>query len=122
MIHGPGSPGVLAQMITGGEKQVDWVTGVIGDLDRGGYVSIDTTPEAEQAWGAEMAEMASKTLYQHANSWYVGANIPGKPRYFMIYIGGFDQYQKRCDEQVGKGYEGFVLAKGRRGGTAGRAG
>jgi cation diffusion facilitator CzcD-associated flavoprotein CzcO len=122
MIHGPGSPGVLAQMITGGEKQVDWVTGVIGDLDQGGYASIDTTPEAEQAWGAEMAEMASKTLYQHANSWYVGANIPGKPRYFMIYIGGFDQYQKRCDEQVGKGYEGFVLAKGRRGGTAGRAG
>ena len=52
MIHGPGSPGVLAQMITGGEKQVDWVTRVIEDLDRGGYASIDTTPEAEQAWGA----------------------------------------------------------------------
>jgi cation diffusion facilitator CzcD-associated flavoprotein CzcO len=114
MIHGPGSPGVLAQMITGGEKQVDWVTEVIKDLDRGGYASIDTTPEAEQSWGAEMAEMASKTLYQHANSWYVGANIPGKPRYFMIYIGGFDQYQKRCDEQVSKGYEGFVLAKDER--------
>ena len=114
MIHGPGSPGVLAQMITGGEKQVNWVTEVIEDLDRDGYASIDTTSEAEQAWGAEMAEMASKTLYQHANSWYVGANIPGKPRYFMIYIGGFDQYQKRCDEQVSKGYEGFVLAKDER--------
>jgi cation diffusion facilitator CzcD-associated flavoprotein CzcO len=111
MIHGPGSPGVLAQMITGGEKQVDWVTQVIEDLDRDGYASIDTTPEAEQDWGVEMAEMAAKTLYQHANSWYVGANIPGKPRYFMIYIGGFDQYQKRCDEQLSKGYEGFVLAK-----------
>jgi cation diffusion facilitator CzcD-associated flavoprotein CzcO len=111
MIHGPGSPGVLAQMITGGEKQVDWVTKIIGDLDRGGYASIDTTPEAEQAWGEEMAAMAGRTLYQHANSWYVGANIPGKPRYFMIYIGGFDQYQKRCDEQVSKGYEGFVLAR-----------
>jgi cation diffusion facilitator CzcD-associated flavoprotein CzcO len=111
MIHGPGSPGVLAQMITGGEKQVDWVTEVITDLDRNGYASIDTTPEAEQAWGEEMAAMAAKTLYQHANSWYVGANIPGKPRYFMIYIGGFDQYQKRCDEQVSKGYEGFVLAR-----------
>jgi cation diffusion facilitator CzcD-associated flavoprotein CzcO len=111
MIHGPGSPGVLAQMITGGEKQVDWVTEIIEDLDRNGYTSIDTTPEAEQAWGEEMAEMAAKTLFQHANSWYVGANIPGKPRYFMIYIGGFDQYQKRCDEQVSNGYDGFVLAR-----------
>ena len=111
MIHGPGSPGVLAQMITGGERQVDWVADVIEDLDSNGYASIDTTPEAEQAWGAEMAEMAAKTLYQHANSWYVGANIPGKPRYFMIYIGGFDQYQQRTAEQVAKGYEGFVLTR-----------
>ena len=102
---------MLAQLITGGEKQVDWVTEVIEDLDRNGYISIDTTPEAEQAWGAEMAEMASKTLFRHANSWYVGANIPGKPRYFMIYIGGFDQYSKRCDEQVSKDYEGFVLTR-----------
>jgi hypothetical protein len=115
MIHGPGSPGVLAQMITGGERQVDWVTAVIADLDRGGYASIDTTQEAEQAWGAEMAEMAGKTLYQHANSWYVGANIPGKPRYFMIYIGGFDQYARRCAEQVDRGYEGFVLTPARTG-------
>src|ERR1700761_9285225 len=59
MIHGPGSPGVLAQMITGGEKQVDWVTGVIDDLERDGYASIDTTPEAEDSWGEEMAEMAA---------------------------------------------------------------
>ena len=56
--------------------------------------------------------MAAKTLFQHANSWYVGANIPGKPRYFMIYIGGFDQYLKRCAEQVGHDYEGFVLTSG----------
>jgi hypothetical protein len=59
---------------------------VIEDLDRNSYASIDTTDEAEQGWAAEMAEMAAKTLYQHTNSWYVGANIPGKPRYFMIYI------------------------------------
>jgi cyclohexanone monooxygenase len=109
MIHGPGSPGVLAQMITGGEWQVDWAAEVIEDLDRKGYTSIDTTADAEQSWAAEMSEMAAKTLYQHADSWYVGANIPGKPRYFMIYIGGFDQYKRRCVEQVSNGYEGFVL-------------
>jgi cation diffusion facilitator CzcD-associated flavoprotein CzcO len=112
MIHGPGSPGVLAQMITGGEKQVDWVISVLQDLERDGYTAIGTTAEAEDSWGAEMADMAAKTLYQHANSWYVGANIPGKPRYFMIYIGGFDQYQKRCEEQVSRGYEGFIREKG----------
>ena len=111
MIHGPGSPGVLAQMITGGERQVDWALSVIADLDASGYATIDTTTESEDGWGEEMAQMASKTLYQHANSWYVGANIPGKPRYFMIYIGGFDQYQKRCAEQVAQDYDGFVRTK-----------
>ena len=112
MIHGPGSPGVLAQMITGGEHQVDWVTAVIEELDRDGYATIDTTTAAEDGWGEEMAAMAARTLFQHANSWYVGANIPGKPHYFMIYIGGFDQYEQRCTEQVAHGYEGFVRAKG----------
>jgi hypothetical protein len=110
MIHGPGSPGVLAQMITGGEWQVEWVAGVIEDLDRHGYQRIDTTAEAENSWRTEMDEMAARTLYHHANSWYVGANIPGKPRNFMIYIGGFDQYTRRCTEQVQRGYEGFVLS------------
>jgi cation diffusion facilitator CzcD-associated flavoprotein CzcO len=114
MIHGPGSPGVLAQMITGGERQVDFVLSLIADQERDGYSTIDTTPEAEDGWGEEMAEMAAKTLFQHADSWYVGANIPGKPRYFMIYIGGFDQYLKRCAEQVAQGYTGFARTKGGR--------
>jgi cation diffusion facilitator CzcD-associated flavoprotein CzcO len=111
MIHGPGSPGVLAQMITGGELQVEWVVDVIADLDRNGCIRIDTTADAENGWGAEMEEMAAKTLYQYADSWYVGANIPGKPRNFMIYIGGFDRYSRRCTEQVRKGYEGFVVSR-----------
>ena len=111
MIHGPGSPGVLAQMITAGEWQVDWVANIIEDLGRDGYARIDTTADAEDSWGAEMEEMAAKTLYQYAESWYVGANIPGKRRNFMIYIGGFDQYTRRCAEQVGKSYEGFVLTR-----------
>jgi cation diffusion facilitator CzcD-associated flavoprotein CzcO len=111
MIHGPGSPGVLAQMITGGEWQVDWVTGVIEDLNQRGIARIDTTETAEESWDAEMQDMYQKTLYRFADSWYVGANISGKPRNFLIYIGGFDQYVRRCTEQVDKGYEGFVLAR-----------
>jgi cation diffusion facilitator CzcD-associated flavoprotein CzcO len=110
MIHGPGSPGVLAQMITGGEWQVDWVTGVIEDLNRRGVARIDATAEAERGWAAEMEEMAAKTLYRYADSWYVGANIPGKPRNFMIYIGGFNTYAARCTERVRRDYDGFVLS------------
>jgi cyclohexanone monooxygenase len=56
-----------------------------------------------------VAEAAGQTLYNYADSWYVGANIPGKPRIFMIYIGGFDRYTQRCTEQVAAGYEGFVF-------------
>jgi cation diffusion facilitator CzcD-associated flavoprotein CzcO len=111
MIHGPGSPGVLAQMITGGEWQVEWVTGVIEDLQRDGYARIEATPQAEEGWAAEMEAMASRTLYKYADSWYIGANIPGKPRTFMIYIGGFDRYAQRCTEQVRNGYAGFVLTR-----------
>ena len=113
MIHGPGSPGVLAQMITTGEWQVDWVAGVIEDLERNGYATIDATPDAEDSWGAELEALAGMTLYSHADSWYVGANIPGKPRYFMIYIGGFDRYVSRCDQQVRNGYEGFTRTRPR---------
>jgi cation diffusion facilitator CzcD-associated flavoprotein CzcO len=109
MIHGPGSPGVLAQMITGGEWQVDFVAKFIEDMQSAGRERVDTTPEWERRWNVEVAEAADRTLYKYANSWYVGANIPGKPRVFMVYIGGFDRYTQRCREQVEAGYEGFVF-------------
>jgi len=110
-IHGPGSPGVLAQMITTGEWQVDWVERFIRHMEEQGYQRVDTTPEWEGRWGAEVEAIADQTLFKLADSWYVGANIPGKPRAFMIYVGGFDRYTQRCDEQVAKGYEGFVLSE-----------
>ena len=109
MIHGPGSPGVLAQMITAGEWQVDFVARMITDLEAVGRQRIDTTPQWEQRWDLEVQEAAGRTLYQKADSWYMGANIPGKPRVFMIYIGGFDRYKQRCVEQADNDYEGFVF-------------
>ena len=121
MIHGPGSPGVLAQMITTGEWQVDWVAGIIADLNSRGIAAIDVTPEAEEGWDAEMDAMFSKTLYRYADSWYVGANIEGKPRKFLIYIGGFDRYVNRCDEAISNGYQGFTLTPGEQPATAGAA-
>ncbi|WBB61261.1 NAD(P)/FAD-dependent oxidoreductase [Streptomyces sp. WMMC500] len=109
MVHGPGSPGVLAQMITGGEWQVDWITRFIDHMEAEGHQRVDTTTEWERRWGAEVDGAADHTLYKRADSWYMGANIPGKPRVFMIYVGGFDRYVRRCTEQVDAGYEGFVF-------------
>jgi cation diffusion facilitator CzcD-associated flavoprotein CzcO len=112
LIHGPGSPGVLAQMIAGGEWQVDWITRLIGHMEAAGHQRVDTTAEWESRWSAEVEAAADRTLYKHADSWYLGANIEGKPRVFMIYVGGFDQYMRRCEEQVAAGYEGFAFDGG----------
>jgi cation diffusion facilitator CzcD-associated flavoprotein CzcO len=109
LIHGPGSPGVLAQMITGGEWQVDWVARLIKHMEERGYRRVDTTPAREQQWNEEVQAAADRTLYKLADSWYMGANIPGKPRAFMIYVGGFDRYTQRCAEHAGAGYSGFVF-------------
>jgi cation diffusion facilitator CzcD-associated flavoprotein CzcO len=109
MVHGPGSPGVLAQMVTGGEWQVDWIARFIQHMRAQGYNRVDTTPEWEQRWNREVDAVADHTLYKQADSWYLGANIPGKPRVFMIYVGGFDRYAQRCEEQVTTGYTGFVF-------------
>lgn len=109
MIHGPGTPGVLAVMIAGAEWQVDFVVEVIRDLDKRGVKRIDTTKEWEHKWDAEVQGIASHTLFADTDSWYKGANIEGKPKTFMVYIGGQPNYARRCREQIEAGYEGFVL-------------
>ena len=109
MIHGPGSPSVLAQMIMSAEWQVDWLYDRLGYLLEHGYQQVDTTEEWEESWAREVETAANATLYKKADSWYLGANIPGKPRVFMVYIGGFDNYTRRCNEVVANGYEGFVF-------------
>jgi cyclohexanone monooxygenase len=72
-----------------------------------GFSHIEAEPEAEEAWVRHNNEVADRTLYPLANSWYVGANIPGKPRVFMPYVGGVTAYKKKCDEVAARGYEGF---------------
>jgi cation diffusion facilitator CzcD-associated flavoprotein CzcO len=111
MIHGPGSPSVLAQMIMSAEWQVDWVCDRISYLLEQGYERVDTTEQWEESWAREVeaAAAADATLYKKADSWYLGANIPGKPRVFMVYVGGFDNYTRRCTEVVDNGYQGFVF-------------
>ena len=109
MIHGPGSPSVLAQMIMSAEWQVDWLYDRISHMIDRGYQRVDTTEQWEDSWGREVEAAANATLYKRADSWYLGANIPGKPRVFMVYVGGFDNYTRRCTEVVQQDHEGFVF-------------
>ena len=111
MITGPGSPGVKTQMILSIEQHVDWIADCLRHLSDKGFRSIEAQPDAERDWVEHVNEVADRTLYPLANSWYVGANIPGKPRVFMPYVGGVPAYKKKCDEVAAAGYSGFTLAK-----------
>jgi cation diffusion facilitator CzcD-associated flavoprotein CzcO len=110
MITGPGSPSVLSNMIVSIEQHVDWVADAIAHLDAHDLKSIEPTLEAQDAWVEHVNTIAMHTLYPKANSWYMGANVPGKPRVFMPYAGGVGEYRKRCDQVAADGYEGFVLS------------
>jgi cyclohexanone monooxygenase len=74
-----------------------------------GLEAIEADKQAEDQWVAHVNEVAHTTLYPRANSWYMGANIPGKPQIFMPYIGGVAVYRQICNDVVAKGYEGFVM-------------
>ena len=110
VITGPGSPGVKTQMIASIEQHVDWIAGCLAHLRSHSLERIEPTVQAESDWVSHVNAVADSTLYPLANSWYVGANIPGKPRVFMPYVGGFDKYKLRCDAVAANGYEGFTLS------------
>ena len=110
MITGPGSPSVLASMITAIEQHVDWIADAIVHLMKADQEVMEANPEAEDRWVDHVNEVADQTLYRFANSWYLGANIPGKPRVFMPYVGGFNVYRDKCDEVAANDYEGFTLS------------
>jgi cyclohexanone monooxygenase len=108
-ITGPGSPSVLANMIMGIEQHVDWIADCIEHLRSRGLTRIEAQREAEDAWVAHVNEIAGRTIYPTCNSWYLGANVPGKPRVFMPYL-GFPRYVAKCNEVVARGYDGFLLS------------
>ncbi|HWE56331.1 MAG TPA: alpha/beta hydrolase fold domain-containing protein, partial [Acidimicrobiales bacterium] len=108
-ITGPGSPSVLSNMAVSIEQHVDWVSECIADLDDRGFESIEPTPMAEAGWTQHVADCADITLMTKVNSWYMGANVPGKPRVFYPYVGGVDAYRIACDEIVARDYLGFRL-------------
>ena len=109
-INGPSSPSVLANMIQTIEHHVDLIAGCLDHMEKNQLERVEPEEQAQVEWAREVAALADKTLYTKANSWYIGANVPGKPRVFLIYIGGLGRYVERCDAIVAGGYEGFRFA------------
>ena len=108
-ITGPQSPSVLSNMPVSIEQHVEWISDCIAHLRDLGGGTIEATSEAEEAWVEHTAQLAGLTMFSKASSWYVGANIPGKTRVFMPYVGGVANYRAKCDEVTANGYEGFVI-------------
>jgi cation diffusion facilitator CzcD-associated flavoprotein CzcO len=110
MITGPGSPSVLSNMPVSIEQHVEWISGAIEHMEDAGIDAMEADEQAEIEWVAHVNDIASQTMFMLADSWYLGANIPGKPRVFMPYPGGVGPYRQKCDEVAAAGYEGFTLS------------
>ena len=109
-VTGPGSPSVLCNMPVAIEQHVEWIADCLAWMRGRGATRIEATPEAAEAWVAHVNEAANATLLPQAgHSWYLGANVPGKPRVFMPYAGGMVRYRGICEDVVAKGYEGFAV-------------
>ena len=111
LITGPGSPSVKTQMILGIEHHVNWIADCLQHARQHGFTRIEAEPDSQDIWVDHVNEVADGTLYPLANSWYVGANIPGKPRVFMPYVGGFATYKRKCDAIIANDYEGFRMMR-----------
>jgi cyclohexanone monooxygenase len=108
-ISGPGSPSVLTNMIVSIEQHVEWIADCMTYLRDNGFDRIEATRDAQDAWVEHVNAIADFTLFPSCNSWYLGANVPGKPRVFMPLL-GFPPYVEKCNEVAAKGYEGFALS------------
>ena len=107
-VTGPGSPSVLSNMVPAIEQHVNWITDCLSYLRSEGHTTIEASQSAEDDWVEHVNEVAGTTLYPSCNSWYLGANVPGKPRVFMPYV-GFPPYVEKCDQVASRGYKGFKL-------------
>jgi cation diffusion facilitator CzcD-associated flavoprotein CzcO len=113
-VTGPGSPSVLCNMPVAIEQHVEWITGCIAHMRENGIDRCEAAAEAAEKWGEHVNAAAHATLLPLAtHSWYLGANVPGKPRVFMPYAGGMARYRAICDDVAARGYEGFVMGRAR---------
>ena len=107
-ITGPSSPSVLSNMLVSIEQHVDWVSDCIGWMNEHDKSCIEPTQEAEEKWAHHTSYLAERTLFPKADSWYMGANVPGKPRMFLAYVGGVGPYRMICDQIAASNYDGFA--------------
>lgn len=110
LITGPGSPSVMSNMMISIEQHVDWITDCLEHARDTGVDTIEASADAENEWVTHVNDVAAGTLFPRANSWYMGANVPGKPQLFMPYIGGVGPYREKCDDVAAHGYAGFTLS------------
>jgi cyclohexanone monooxygenase len=110
MLSGPGSPSILVNVVRSAEQQVDWLADLLRHATDRGATSIEAERAAQDAWVDHVNEAAAGTILLKADNWYVGANVPGKPRVFMPYAGGLDTYRAECHEIAAADYRGFVVA------------
>jgi len=110
-VTGPGSPSVLCNMLVAIEQHVNWIGHCIMHLRTTNQATIEPLPQSEESWVEHVNSVAEGTMYTtpSCNSWYLGANIPGKPRIFMPYVGGFPRYRERCEMEASSGYPGFRI-------------
>jgi cation diffusion facilitator CzcD-associated flavoprotein CzcO len=113
MVTGPGSPSILTNVPVAIEHHVEWISDCIAYMRSRGYERVEADVQAQDAWVEHAAEVAKVSIFSKANSWYVGANIPGKPRVALPYTGGMVAYRRLCDEVVGDDYRGFTFAGAR---------
>jgi cyclohexanone monooxygenase len=109
IVTGPGSPSVLSNMVVSIEQHVEWIADCLVHAREEGWTTVEATDAAQDQWMAQVAAVASFTVWPTGESWYTGANIPGKARSFPIFLGGVGTYRQICADVAGKGYEGFVL-------------
>lgn len=107
MIGGPGSPSVLTNVVMTNEMQVEWVADLIKHIEDNGFTRCEATAEAEELWTEKVGALVKGNLWETAESWYVGANVPGKARVILAYAGGYTAYRAECMEISGAGYPGF---------------
>jgi cation diffusion facilitator CzcD-associated flavoprotein CzcO/acetyl esterase/lipase len=109
MVTGPGSPSVLSNMAVSIEQHVDWISDTLIDLRAAGFDTIEPTRTAQEGWRQHMDDCSSLSLFREAKSWYTGANVIGKPRGVLPYVGGVDVYRRTCNQARARGYLGFDL-------------
>ena len=110
-ITGPGSPSIVSNVVVSIEQHADLVARCLEHLKRLGMATIEATRQAEAAWTEHVNEVVSGTLYPRAASWFMGANVPGKPRVFLPYLGGVPAYRDKCEAAVAGGYQGFTITE-----------